>query len=65
MALKKIARSIVIPIAENKYIFERVKASRFDDRKWHCIELILCHLRSSNPDSFDAAQICIYFLRLV
>jgi len=32
----------LIPIAENKYIFKRVKAS-----------------------GFDAAQICIYFLRLV
>jgi hypothetical protein len=24
-------------------LFERVKAPKIDDRKWHCIELILCH----------------------
>ena len=36
----------VIPIAINNFTFERVKTSKIFDRKWHCIALILCHLRS-------------------
>jgi hypothetical protein len=28
----------LIPILENNATFERVKAPRFDDRKWDCID---------------------------
>ncbi len=35
----------VIPIVINNFIFKRVKAPKIAHRKWHCIELILCHLR--------------------
>ncbi len=37
----------LIPFAKNKDIFERVKAPKIEDRKRHCIVLILCRLRSS------------------
>jgi hypothetical protein len=57
--------SKLIPIRKNNVVFERVKASRFDDRKLGCIGLILPNLRSSNPDSFDAAEMQRYFCGLV
>src|SRR5690349_8530781 len=37
----------VIPNIENNVEFGRAKTPKIDDRKWHCITLILCHLRSS------------------
>ena len=38
----------LIPIAINNVIFElRESCRQINDRKWHCIDLILCHLRSS------------------
>jgi hypothetical protein len=51
-------------MAENKDIFERIKAPRSIDRKTRCIELIQRVLRSSIRGSFHAAEICLYFLRL-
>jgi len=50
----KISRTIaakVIPFRINKFLFERVKASGFNDRKWVHIDLILTHLRSLNRES--------------
>ena len=38
---------LVIPIATNNFMFSRVKTTKIDDRKRHCIGLILYRLRSS------------------
>jgi hypothetical protein len=51
----------MIPIIRKILTFERVKAPNFHDRKWHCIGLILCHLRSWKLGSFHAAEMQGYF----
>jgi len=45
--------------------FGRVKAPNFNDRKRHCIDLILCLLRSLKFGSFHAGQTATYFVYLV
>lgn len=61
----------IILNTEKKIIFERVKAPKTFERKWHRIELILCHLRSkvyrqlsrcSNMIFFSVLSITLQFL---
>jgi len=46
----------LIPIAVNNFTFERVKTSKIFDRKWHCIALILYHLRSKIYRQFSRSS---------
>ncbi len=50
-------KSDVIPNATNNFTFERVKAPKIDDRKWHCIELYYAIYDRRFVGSFHAAQI--------
>jgi hypothetical protein len=44
----KLKNGEFIPNATNKFIFElRESCRQIDDRKWHSINSIQCHLRSS------------------
>jgi hypothetical protein len=65
---------LFIPNAENKFIFERIKASKIEHRKWHSIGLILRQLRFSiyrqlSPGSkmnlFSAFSISTHLLRIL
>lgn len=50
-----------MPNAINKALFELCESYRqIDDRKWHCIDLILCHLRSSIFDALTCSNRALF-----
>ncbi len=53
---------LFIPIIRNNAQFGCVKASKINDRKWRCIQLIICHLRSLICRQLSRKPNCALFL---
>src|SRR3989344_5514976 len=52
----------MIPFIKNNVQFGSAKAPKIDDRKWHSIQFIQCHLRSSICRQLSRLPNCTLFL---